>query len=75
MKKPQRKCPCCGGTGEVDDPYEIGISMRRLRESKSISLREVARRMDKSAMFVSHLERGMRNWNDALIADYRKALK
>ena len=75
MKKPQRTCPCCKGSGKVDDPYEIGISMRRLREGKNISVREVARRLKKSAVFISHLERGLRNWNDAMIENYKEALK
>lgn len=75
MARPQRKCPHCNGSGTVDDPYLIGLEMRKLRDACGLSVREVARRIKKSAMYVSHLERGLRNWSEEMIAKYRKALK
>lgn len=75
MKKPQRKCPHCAGTGEVDDPYEIGLRLRLDRQARGLSIEDVAKKMGFTRMYLSHLERGIRNWSDDLISKYRKALK
>lgn len=70
-----QKCQCCGGSGYVMDHVAVGAYQRGLREKRGKSLREVAKAMEKSAPYVSDLERGRRNWSDELVADYRKALR
>lgn len=51
---------------------QIGKMMRKAREEKGISLRELARRIDCSPMFLSDMEKGNRgiteNWVGAVIA-------
>ena len=47
--------------------------MRQLRKAHNISLREIARRMEFSAPFISDLELGRRNWTAKLALDYMKA--
>lgn len=59
----------------VIDHVSTGKLARMARETAKISLREVARRMKKSAQFISHLERGMRSWTEQRACDYMKALK
>lgn len=49
--------------------------MRVLREQRDVSLRKVAAAMTLSATYLSHLERGRRDWSDNLIKRYREALK
>ena len=51
-----------------------GAAYRKARELKGISLRECARRMKISAMYLSDMERGMRKWNDRLRAKIERAL-
>ncbi len=58
----------------VVDHDACGIRARWERRQKSISLREVARRMGISAMFLSDLERGNRGWTTALVRKFNKAL-
>ena len=55
-------------TTEVIDHAKIGVEARMIREQlDDESLRSRARRMGISAMFLSHLERGKRNWTAELI--------
>ncbi len=49
-------CPQCGGTGEALDP----AALRRFRESKRIGLREMARRLGVSHVYLGEVERGVR---------------
>lgn len=42
---------------------EIGSRLRKMREERKITLREMARRLACSAAYVSDLERGRRNWD------------
>jgi hypothetical protein len=77
MKTPLTKTawpgPLVYHTVEQIDHVATGAAMRQLRKAHNISLREIARRMDFSAPFVSDLERGRRNWNAKLATDYMKA--
>lgn len=57
-----KPCPHCDGTGRVMDERAVGALMRKVREAKGLSLREVARRLKWSAPYVSDLERGQRVW-------------
>lgn len=56
-------CHRCGGSGvEPRDPREEGAEMRAAREARRIGLREMARRLNVTAAYVSDLERGRRAW-------------
>jgi transcriptional regulator with XRE-family HTH domain len=57
------------------DHIAIGAMARQQRERSGFSLREVARRLDLSAAYVSNLERGRNNWTEKRFADFRRALK
>lgn len=59
---------------EVIDHKATGQLARQRREEKGISLRSIAREMKISAMFLSHLERGLRHWNDGLITRFNKSI-
>lgn len=73
MRQPMKtiKCPKCNGTGRVPDDRAIGLAMRRLRESKEISLRALARRLEVSAAYLSDLELGRRHWHENVTEAYR----
>ena len=49
--------------------------MRSIRKKSGVSLREVARRMEFSAAYVSDLERGRQNWSEEKAARFLKALE
>lgn len=57
-----KPCPHCNGTGKVPDDAAIGKRLRALRLSKNVTLREMARRLGVSVMWLSDLERGKRYW-------------
>lgn len=68
-------CPKCDGTGSVLNPMLVGQEMRELRESNGVSLRDMAKRLELSAPYVSDLELGRRTgWNEELIKRYKAAL-
>ncbi len=73
MSKQTRACHCCDGTGKELDPVGIGQWLRVHREARSLTLREVARRMKLSGPYLSDLERGRRNWNDDLVNRFKEA--
>jgi ribosome-binding protein aMBF1 (putative translation factor) len=52
-----------------------GAAYRKARELRGISLRECARRMRISAMYLSDMERGRRYWNDRMRNKIEKALE
>ncbi len=58
----------------VPDNAATGQLARDARTAAGLSLREVARRMRLSAMFISDLERGRRCWTDRHIARFRSAI-
>lgn len=68
-------CIRCGGSGEIENPVYRGQEMRKKRETAEKSLREVARRMDLSAAYVSDLELGRRAWSARLVKEYEAALR
>ena len=53
----------------------IGSSMRQARMKKELSLREMARRLNCSAMFLSDLENGKRNWTNSWLTLYEECLE
>lgn len=52
-----------------------GLFAREIREKTGKSLRSVAKAMGISAMFLSDLERGNRNWCAAHVEKWRKAIQ
>jgi len=67
-------CHCCGGTGKELDHARVGSELRAYRAVRNLTMARVAKRMGLSESYVSELERGKRNWNDALVERYRKAV-
>lgn len=57
------------------DPRAQGLEMRQMREKKRVSLRDMAKRLDISAPYLSDLELGRRGWNTDLMERYKNALK
>lgn len=68
------RCPKCKGKGYLPDQKPLGDRLRKMRIRCRVSLREAARRMNISPIYLSHLERGKRNWNNVLIECFRKAI-
>lgn len=57
------------------DHAAIGKELRHRRQQLGLSLRNVAKRMRVSAMYLSDLERGNRPWNGARIGVYEMAIR
>lgn len=57
------------------DPHKTGFRARIERQRHGLTLREVARRMDVSAAYVSDIERGNRGWTIKLAIRYLAALE
>jgi len=53
----------------------VGGEMRALRQKAGVSLRELARRMNISAPFLSDMERGARHYTQERIASASSALR
>lgn len=70
----KRPCRKCGGTGKEIDPAGVGLIMRKSRIKANVSLRDMAKRMDISAPYLSDLELGRRDWTEEKIALFKKAL-
>lgn len=68
-------CPRCEGTGTIPDPAYHGKEARKRRKAANVSLREVARRMNRSVAYLSDLELGRRGWNENLMKSYLKAIR
>lgn len=67
-------CPKCAGTGKVTDPYAEGRALREFRKSKAVSLREMSRRLQVSAAFLSDVELGKRGARGRWMERYQAAL-
>ncbi|KKL56499.1 hypothetical protein LCGC14_2244780, partial [marine sediment metagenome] len=50
------ECHRCGGTGRERDWRGLGLQARRERESRCVSLRQMAKRIGVSAAYLSDLE-------------------
>lgn len=70
-----KTCPRCNGTGRLADDKLTGAKMRSMREAKTLTLREVARRMGFSPAYVCDLELGRRIWNTKVTELYLTALR
>lgn len=56
-----------------EEMRRTGMDMRLLRQMRKITLREVSRRMNLSAPYISDLERGHRYWTVDVAERYMKA--
>ncbi len=59
----------------VIDHVKTGDAARALRNGKRKSLQDIADRMRVSKMFLSHLERGLRNWTPENARAFSEAVK
>ncbi len=62
-------------TAVVIDHKAIGAILRGKREKAGITIREIARRLGKSAPYIGDLELGRRNWSQGILTSYEVALK
>lgn len=69
-----KSCHCCHGTGTELDHATVGAELRSLRETRGLSLEAVAKKLKLSLSYLSDLERGRRNWTEAKVARFRKAV-
>lgn len=67
-------CKRCGGTGREQDDRAIGERMRKKREAKDISLRDLGARLGLTASYLCDLELGRRRWSPKNIKRYTEAL-
>ncbi|KKM06149.1 hypothetical protein LCGC14_1746850 [marine sediment metagenome] len=68
------KCHRCGGTGREPDWRGIGLRARRERESRCVSLRQMAKRVGVSPAYLSDLECANRSWQGPKARAYLKLL-
>ena len=68
-------CQRCNGTGNEPNQVAIGQTLRGLRLSSGLSLREMARRVGLSHSFLSQLETGSRRWRRSVLKRYEQAIK
>lgn len=54
-------CRYCDGTGHQIDDAAVGRMLRERREARGISLREIARRLGKSATYIQSVECAQRS--------------
>lgn len=73
MAKP-KSCQWCMGTGMELDQREFGAEMRRKREKKGITAKDMSLRVGCSPAYVSELERGMKKWTIDLRDRFKRAL-
>jgi transcriptional regulator with XRE-family HTH domain len=57
------------------DHVATGEQVRAARKAAGISLREMARRIEFSAPYLSDLENGRRNWNSEMLARYEQQIR
>jgi hypothetical protein len=71
-------CRFCDGTGHPIDALALGLMLRTLRGQRNVSLREIARRLEKSATYVLGVETAEKKVGRvrvAFVRDYLKALE
>lgn len=61
-------CEKCGGSMRVVN----GAWLRERREAAGVALREMARRLDFSAPYISDVERGRRNCTAEILSAYER---
>lgn len=71
---PEKDCAHCNGSGKCRNWSAIGEKLRAKRQKARISLREVARRMEISAPYLSDMELGNRNWSTERMAAFVYAI-
>lgn len=73
MKKKHKftkPCRWCGGSGQEIDDRALGADMRKLRQSKGFTGRQMAKLLRKSAVYLSDLELGRRRWTPEITAEF-----
>ena len=68
------ECHRCGGTGREPDWRALGLRARRKRESRCVSLRQMAERVGASPAYLSDLECANRSWQGPKARAYLKLL-
>jgi predicted transcriptional regulator len=63
-------CPTCGATRRVVD----GADLRTARETMNVGLREMARRLHRSASYLSDIELNRRYVTDEILEAYKATL-
>jgi hypothetical protein len=63
------------GLRALEAQKSVGAAMRFWRDQNGVSLREIARRMEYSAPYISDLELGRRIWSVKLMESYRAAME
>lgn len=56
------QCPHCRGSGRLPDWRITGAKVRAARKTKRLSLRELARMVGCSYVYLSNMERGKLPW-------------
>ena len=69
-----RPCKRCGGTGREQDDQLIGEAWQAKRKAAGLSLRDLGKRLDLSAAYLSDLENGRRRWSPENVRRYTEAL-
>lgn len=69
---PNGPCPHCEGTGHTPDLVAIGAQLRALREAAGLSLRDLAKLLHCSHVYLGDLERGLRPIPARRIAQYEQ---
>jgi predicted transcriptional regulator len=64
------KCDCCGGSGKRE--VISHVLLRKARSLSGVSIREMARRLDYSAAYLSDIELGRRGCNPKISAAYQE---
>ena len=74
MKKAVKSCHCCFGSGQEQNPWLLGQSLKRQRVRARVTLEAVAQAMGVTRGHLSYLENGKRRWQAGQEAQYLKAL-
>lgn len=74
-RNPVTKCSRCAGSGKEPDWEAVGASMRALRKSKSLGLRELGRELGISEAYLSDMELGKRGWKSPTASKVRSYLE
>ena len=65
---PQKACRRCYGSGLEPDHVTIGLNMRRRRLDASMTLKDLAEKLDVTKAHCSDLELGKRTWTPDKLA-------
>lgn len=72
LERSTRPCPRCNGAGS--EKYVDGLVLRHAREKAGVSLRQMARELSLSAMYLSDVERNHRSATEYIVEMYQALL-